>query len=492
MTVQENAKKGADKSGYVIIGLLSLVYFIYMLVFCDLRSLWMDDLAQIQIAVQSTIPDMIRETISLDNNPPLFHLLSFFWIRMVPYGTGWLKLINIIFVSIGLYLCGLISFEIRGRSAGIICVLLGLLHRGVVSLAAYTFRPYGLYFCISALMLFLYIRSRNQLTKQNNLLFMVSMILAVYTHYFAVLLCICFFMIDIFLIWNKRLKLIDLFPYPAAALALLPWLAVIMRGSLQRLEHFWPQKPDMKALADMLYELLGYDKVLVLIVIAAGLIVFFYLIEVIIKKKQTVCLLFDLCLLCIPVCMILSVYFVSKYAGGFTSLFVTRYFVSVVPFIMVLCGTGFSMAYDTVINQMQSRVVRYLSTLLLLAVCAVFFYRSLNKTVVFETMFNEPFKEVSAYLMSQEDINKQNILVYNTCNELQEGWNYYLSEGGARDSLPVVWEALTKNDLEGIDKIYVAVLHLPFTEEAKMVLEDNGYQLTEAMESIPVQIYEKK
>ncbi|HOO29299.1 MAG TPA: hypothetical protein PLU43_12610, partial [Lachnospiraceae bacterium] len=189
--------KQSQKQIYFILAAVSLTYFLYMLCFCNLRSLWVDDLAQIEIAVQPSIIAMLKETIFLDNNPPLFHLISYFWIRLAPYGTGWLKLPGMVFASIGLYVCGLTAYRLFGKPAALFCVAMGFLQKGLVSLAAYTFRPYGLYFCLLSFMLFFYVKSRMQFTWKRNLLFMISLILAVYTHYFSILFCIVFFLFDL-------------------------------------------------------------------------------------------------------------------------------------------------------------------------------------------------------------------------------------------------------------------------------------------------------
>lgn len=102
------------KQIYFLLGFISMVYLMGIAVLGDMQSLWMDDIAQIQIASQRTLKLMIKENIGLDNNPPLSHFLSFFWIRMVPYGTGWLKLFSVIFVAVGLFVCGLIAYDMAG------------------------------------------------------------------------------------------------------------------------------------------------------------------------------------------------------------------------------------------------------------------------------------------------------------------------------------------------------------------------------------------
>lgn len=485
-------ERNARRKGYLIIAGISLLYFIYMLFYCDIRSLWMDDLAQIQIAVQDSLIDMFKETTILDNNPPLYHFLSYFWIRLVPYGTGWLKLLNIIFVSIGLYLCGMAAMEIKNRTAGIICVLAGLLHRGVVFLAAYTFRPYGLYFLLSAMMLLFYVKSRKRFTVRGNLLFLMSMILAVYTHYFAILLCIGFFLFDVYLAVKKRIKPVQLYPYPLAAILLMPWIAVIMKNSIDRLKNFWPEKPDFSALCHMVYELLGEDKILVLIVLLSAVIVLcFAFFQMRKKNGENKDLYLYLSLLVIPAFSILSVYAASKYADSFTSLFVTRYFVGTIPFLEVLCGLGFSMIYSWAVKALKKNAVKKSSTIILLFGVAVLCIRNAKKISIHEQMYNEPFREVAEYLMEQDDIYDKDVAIFNTCNELPKGWDYYLSHKGARDSVGVIWNSISDQELVNINKVYAAILHLPYSSDTEQLLLESGFRLTETNEQVPVLVYEK-
>ena len=90
------------------------------------RRLWMDDIMQIDMVWRDTLPEMLRAVIALDNNPPLSHLITFFWIKIVPYGTFWLLIPSILFVTLGIFFVGFSAYRMHGKLAGYISDSLSL------------------------------------------------------------------------------------------------------------------------------------------------------------------------------------------------------------------------------------------------------------------------------------------------------------------------------------------------------------------------------
>ncbi len=486
----ENAK--TTKKMILLLGIISIAFFVYAVLFCNIRSLWMDDLAQMKIALQSNLSGMIAENIKLDNNPPLSHLFSYFWIRMVPYGTGWLKLMNIMYVSIGVFFCGLSAYRFYGEIAGTACMFLCMINKGIVYLAAYTFRPYGLFFMLSAIVLYVYFRRIEEgkgtgIKTTTNIFFAILLILSVYTHYFAILICIGLFICDAGYVFRRRLKVLDLLPYPVTAVCFLPWLIVILSNSLRRLKNFWPKKPTLIELYKAIDELMGNDKLMwIFLAVLLLILIYQFYSKDYQKFKKSVFLLF------IPAFSIAPVYLLSRYSSSFTSLFVSRYFIGVMPYMIILGAINIAYVIARVKQIITGKNFFRLLVVLLAGSFVIVFARSVKKTYEMQSMGNEPFYEVAEYLKSQEDYYSNDVLIYNTCDDMDLGWDYYLTDNGKKEIRDVSWFNLKKEELSGINKVYVAELHVKLSDEDKRTLTNNGFILMKQEESVPVYIYKLK
>ena len=482
-------QKKENKKIYLSLGIISLVYLVGMSVLSNMQSLWMDDIAQIQIVMQDSLGAMLKENMIVDNNPPLSHLLSFFWIRLVPYGTGWLKLLNIILVSIGIFICGVVSYDLSGKWGGIATAVLAASDMAIVTLAAYTFRPYGLLFGLCALMMLAYERSRTQFNVYRNIIFLISMHLAVYTHYFAVFVSVVFFVFDVYLVFRKKLKIRSLYVYPVAALALLPWLLAVMSASMERLKNFWPSKPDRKILAGTWYELNGFDRLYEFML--TGLIAIFIVGMIWLWRVEKKSVFFYVLIITVPCSVIGFVYLLSQKSDNITSLFVSRYFLCVMPQVFLAGGIGMGMAVKWVSSKIRSEKLRraeYFTVIFFLMLLMI--KNELRVFVSAQGLNEQPFEEVAEYLVAQEDINSPHVLVFNTCDKLENGFDYYLTHKNTREGVEMVWHQITEEELANISKIYVVSLHLPFTYAE--LLEKNGFEKSGEDDYLPIQIYEKQ
>ncbi len=92
---------------------------VILLCFGGFKTFLFDDISQIDIVYRDTLLEVIQNCKRLDCNPPLSHILSHFWLKCVPYGTVYLKIFNIIMVSIGTFICGCAAYRLNGSIAGI-------------------------------------------------------------------------------------------------------------------------------------------------------------------------------------------------------------------------------------------------------------------------------------------------------------------------------------------------------------------------------------
>lgn len=485
--------KLSKKATYGILIGMSFLYFIVLIVFCDMKSLWSDDLAQMEIALQPSIGKFFSKCIALDNNPPLSHLLSAVWIRLMPYGCGWLKSLNIILVTGGILVCGIVALDLMGQFAGVVSTGLLIANLGLVTLAAYTFRPYGLVFFLAALMMWIYERNRRMPGEKFEAGYFLVMLLGVYTHYFMVLICVGFFIADLILVVKRKTQIQILFSYPAAALGFLPWLLAVVRGSLERLQNFWPEKPDIMMLISSMIELDG-GKTILLIVGVCNLILMGSLFWDCFHrqnedKKTAIWFLLTM----LPVSLIGGIYLLSRYSSQFTSLFVTRYFVCVLPELYVAAGCGAAILVKKLPDISLKKSIYHLSECFAIAIVLGLMIGSGYRIYTHEKIVEQPFREIADYLMIQPDIQNENVLVFHTSFERNYSWEYFVNHKSEREnSIDNVWYQLEDNDLKGKNKVYISILHNELDETTLKLLQKEGYEKTEAVESLPVLIFEKK
>lgn len=117
-------KRYACQQPYLLARIVVIILsFGVMLYFADDFSLWSDDLATIEfVSEQNTLSQNIESILAdATHNPPLYYVLAYIWLRIMPYGTVFIKLLNIILVCVGTVLLGSLAKKIRGDSCSFYC-----------------------------------------------------------------------------------------------------------------------------------------------------------------------------------------------------------------------------------------------------------------------------------------------------------------------------------------------------------------------------------
>ena len=271
---------------YLLLGLVCMAFATLLVKFGIYKTFWMDDIAQMDMVLVDSLGEMLKACKTMDNNPPLSHLLSYIWIRIVPYGTFYLKLMNIFVVLGGVWFCGLAGKKIGGKMSGIISAVMAATTWQLVVSAAYTFRPYGCLFTFSAIALYYFCRiNTEEYSLKNYVFYTVGLLGMIYSHYFGVMVMGMFFLFDMFFAWRRREKFVRRFlPHFIAGMVFLPWLLYILMSSLDKLTTFWAPVPIWNDLAQASQKLLSNRvwAIHLIYIAAIGILVSFYY-----KKEKT-------------------------------------------------------------------------------------------------------------------------------------------------------------------------------------------------------------
>ena len=185
------------------------------------------------------------------------------------------------------------------------------------------------------------------------------------------------------------------------------------------------------------------------------------------------------------------IYLFSRYVPGVTSLFVNRYFISVLPQMLIMSGCGIAVVIELIQKQITNvNWKRGITAIIFILLFGVIFNN--NRELYYrEQEFNEPFLEVSEWLNEQNDVRNNDVLVFNTCYGINDGWNYYITKGGVNERIEVKWYSLQEDVLGDVNKVYVAMLHCSFRQEDIDLLLDKGFVLTNEHETLPIYVYER-
>ncbi|MCM1495518.1 MAG: glycosyltransferase family 39 protein [Bacteroides sp.] len=468
----------------IMIYVVALIGLVVMWRYAGLRSLWMDDIAQINICGQE---DFFKALLKSDNNPPLSHFITYLWLRIAPYGTNWIKLPGIIFVVGGSLFCAETGRKLYGDLCGLIICAFAVSSSSIVEAAAYVVRPYGLLFGLMSVVLYCYVQRNLHEFRWNRVILLgIGMTGAVYTHYFAVLAVFAMFCFDCYLVIKKKISWKCLISYLIAGGAFLPWFIYTAQNYYEKLQTFWPSVPTIYNVISTIRSLLGNNgfSFSLFVIIVIGLILLR------ISKKEFDIreeIVFSFLLQIVIVLLIPYVY--SRYVNPNGSIYVDRYFVTIAPCIFLIMGIGVNSICEYLNTKLKIEV---LLNVLCISLCISALYNNFSSLYETQSQKLEPYEEMADYIMEQEDIYNDNVAIYNSGYSMQKGWDYYLTHNGEREGKEAFYNREI-NDikvLDGIDRLYVCELHKGINATTGAILKEY-FELTYKDEESGVWIYDR-
>lgn len=471
---------------------LVVLSFTVMLIFADDVSLWADDLATISFVSEEV---SIRENINLildecKYNPPLFYIIAWLWLRIAPYGTVWLKLPSIIFSCIGIWLCGTAAKKLQNDRAALIATIFSATSIFLVKYAAYTFRSFGLLFMLSPLLIISYY---NRLKYSNRVRchFIFGMLLALllYTNYICVLIFGFMGLYDCWLFARKKIRFNFVFSYIGAGALFLPLIAYTFTRMVESHKNFWPQTPSFSSLLTVVNLLGNNQKFNVILFIFAFFIVsvlpYSKKYESIFKTDFEKAVTIFLCAIC-PIFVVGFSYIYSRYVNPSGSIFVTRYFISVLtPFVIV----G-AIAVEWIFSLLEMTELRKCSYLITAMIVGCLLLTNLTDQVrllsEFAGVINEPYRETIDYIHEQKDARLNNYLVIMT--GYSGGFYYYGTHGGKRENLN--FGSLSDSNWELYDVVFVSPMHGEISAYTRKILDEH-YKEVENKKSLKLVKYIK-
>jgi len=480
--------------------IISIVSLILMLLFAGNRSLWSDDMYTIYTA-EKGIPfseNLARIFNDAHSSPPLFYLFSYLWMRIAPYGTLFLKLPSILFVTLGIFFCGLCAKSLKGDRAGIWASLFAGTSTFLIINGAYVFRVYGLLFFLVTSLTLIYIKRMKEANNERAsiiTLYGIAMAVLLYTFYFGVIIIGLIALVDLAFIIRRIVSKRILVSYLIAGILFFPFFIYAVRLFFISTEviSYFEQAPSIKIALHSLYAFFSGSIFVMLCFFVAVIMLlsrnFISLIDELISKQNR--LAFQL-IAFIPVLTIIIVFIYSRYINPSGSIFTNRYFISILPFLLVGSAIGFDILFDIIFTSF-SNSVKEKFFIFILVIFSIF----LGDKAFFEVYRNPgtssaPFEQAIEYIYKQSDAHLADSVLITNSESTNIAVQYYITHDGKRLPFNSVSFGAFIEESNLYNRVY-------FFDERKKGLSDmiikyleEDYELAYEKEDVRVSVYLRK
>ena len=268
-------------------------------------------------------------------------------IALIPHGT-------VIFIAIGMYICGLAAGRIKGDSTSIFTTLFASTSWFLITRSIST--TYSLLFLVSALYTYIYVlrfQGYNRPIRYSVLLGVMAAIFG-YLHDFGLLVVVILFLFDVLRIFAQRIDIRQMLAYPIAAILYLPYF-FLLRDSPPLL--LWAQTPrtlphtvNVQTVFELVQNMVGSSD-LVLAAIILGVTISLY--EAVLSSYRTV-------YLCAVQALVLAIAMIVAIVYGSvvdSSVFVEQYFVVLLPQVFLVAAMGLGWVFDSLFKYKSFVVV---------------------------------------------------------------------------------------------------------------------------------------
>lgn len=402
---------------YKIIGfIILLIMFVFMCLLSEKQSFWIDELDwTINIIANPKLSMMISSLLNAGYNLPLFYLVLFPIYRIIPYGEFWMLLPNIIAIIVGIILLQKTGKKLQLENMGFYALCLACTSYTLIYQGAFEFRPYAFLFLFSSLTLCRYMYWLEDKNLKNGLLYVLSLILLAYTHWFGCLIIPFYFLYEVYLLIRKKNNFKFIIPYICLGFAFLPWLILMFIKHTSDFSKYWGIVPNVSDLVNTLRYLLSYNSINKILFLL-GIILFFVYVF---KKKDSKRQLLEICFGAIAFCIgIIFIY--CRYINTSGSLYVLKYFFVLLPHIFII--TAFPLAeLDNLIATklpikdkkrksigILKNIIAIVVPIIIVIIIGISNYKQVYSNI---SIINEPYREASYLLDDNKNIYENNTAV---------------------------------------------------------------------------------
>lgn len=466
-----------DKRYIWLYAAMSAVMFAGMVIYSGFQEFWYDEVYQIGLVGSGTsLKDVIKNYAQLkDYTPPLYALISYFWVRLVPFSFRFLLLISEIMTSVGGFLTAMAAERAYGKRAGLLAGIFVMTSSVLVLASGYEFRAYSLYFMAAAMVLYFLAGRVSGTGKYNLVCYTLSLILLFYSHYYGSVVIGILFLIELFLVIVRKQKIVTIFPYIVSGLCFLPWMVLVLLNRTRSITEFWVQPPDLQSVFELINYLCSENDFLIAI-FCLGMAVCIVHVVCRLKQKRFVYSQ-DAMMVYVPgivLGVMAAVFLYSTVINPGGGIFLNRYFVGMLPFCFFIMAYGTLWLYKgfcSVLEKRDPQAFVVLAVSMFLFICIIngnTFMSGIKKEQTIS--YTSSVKELS----KKEDIHDTDTIVVvsdNSC--VRAGVEMYFERLFSTKAEVISQHDETfARDVIRYKKIYLFRGKQPLTEETKRILSE--------------------
>lgn len=470
-----------------------LVAFLTMWRFAGRWSLWADDFATISFVAED-VPLSTNITRILSEaryNPPLFYVFAYFWLRIMPYGTVYLRLLSILLCCAGIWFCGTAAKRIAGERASLIAAIFAATSYFLISHAAYAFRSFGLVFLLCPLLIISYHKRLTEPAKiRHYISYGLLHALLLYTNYICGLITAILGLYDLWLFAKKKIKFYFLWSYIGAGLAFLPLILYVLSAMIESHTNFWPSTPNLGVLMDAISQIFSGHIFFLSFFVFAVVLVFVAALRGTAMWKAAASGMEQEIIIALVLWFLFVIgfdYVFSRYLYPNSSIFVQRYFISVLTPAVIVAAIGM----DWVLAALCEGRGKTTSDILICAAIVICYvcleYSCLNSLRTRPGANYENYEQAIDWICAQEEAYQGKCVVVMT--GYQGGLYYYATQGGKRPNLN--FGNLNNQNWMDYDVVYVSPMHGTISSSTQSLL-DKHYEEAERKNDLNVVKYRKK
>lgn len=459
---------------YVMIAATSMLF---MICHANMESFWVDELFNLSIPICNIAPNSCFI---------LMKIMSCIY-EIMPYGQQYLLFWMELCVSISVVLIGMIGKKLVNGQVGIYSSALLGFSCYVYKQVGFEYRPYSALLLLGLVCYLLFIKRELKDFKNNYtfiILYGVSLLLLMDAHEFGKLVAGVFIAWDIMNVITRRMNwknlISDLFPVAYVGY----WIANNEVGGIWN-NYSWTSTPTPQIVYNTLVELCGGVLLLIFMIIGEIIVCRNSIKRYCDRKRMSgkeyllvvgisqIILIFTACI----------VY--STLINPENSLYVDRYFISVIAFMFLFAAIGIDVCFRF-INSEKYKANRIIIAGLVTMIVFLYGWQEFN-----ENPMNHPeyYRQAAEWINEQEDIyDKDTVIVLVGNQDIANVWEeYYRSEKGKRDHCNVTFSI---DGTERYKKVYILWEHSKIDEEFVKKMKET-YTLVDYVSQYRIVSFEK-
>ena len=348
---------------YIIIGLILLIAAILRFYTIGDRSLWMDEIWQVQLYYSQSAGELIYNAAAKHAQPPLDYLIGYTLLKLFPFSEAIVRLPAAVFGILSVYFVYIIAKDIYSNVAATIAAVLTAISSHLIQYSQEA-RPYAIFSAALLMTLYFYLRAIKSERRLYWIGFGISLYFLLMTRGFEPLVAVLVLNLMTPLFYRISRKTIYVWAISGLAFILyLPFFIKIYEGLKRFSENndtqLVVQDGIIHRLKDFSFgEVLSITQnltypvsLLFLIFIIAGLVYIFAISKDKIASKLFACFIFIT-----PVIH----YFIYSYKVNMSiSPFYPRYYIYTLPFIYIIASTGIEGIWLFIRSRVRYKYINY-------------------------------------------------------------------------------------------------------------------------------------